>query len=79
MFAPWSNRNPDTAATIPGLSAQPISRRAVYGCGSSSTVAPGRYLVVVVSVLPNTDGFVLVTVPLNDPFPLGLILIGLPW
>jgi hypothetical protein len=29
IFAPCSNRNPDTAATIPGWSAQPISRRAV--------------------------------------------------
>ena len=31
MFAPCSNRKPETAATIPGRSAQPISRRAVYG------------------------------------------------
>ena len=29
MFAPCSNRKPETAATIPGRSAQPISRRAV--------------------------------------------------
>jgi len=29
MFAPRSNRKPETAATIPGRSAQPISRRAV--------------------------------------------------
>ena len=29
MFAPRSNRKPDTAATMPGRSAQPISRRAV--------------------------------------------------
>ena len=31
MFAPRSNRKPDTAATIPGRSAQPISRRAGAG------------------------------------------------
>ena len=29
MFAPRSNRNVETAATIPGRSAQPISSRAV--------------------------------------------------
>ncbi len=29
MFAPRSNRKPETAATIPGWSAQPINRRAV--------------------------------------------------
>jgi hypothetical protein len=29
MFAPRANRKPETAATIPGRSAQAISRRAV--------------------------------------------------
>ena len=33
MFAPRSNRKPDTAATMPGRSAQAISRRAVAWSG----------------------------------------------
>src|SRR4051812_3192797 len=42
MFAPSSNRNPETAETIPGRSAQETSRRAEW-CGTSTAVTRPKY------------------------------------